>query len=97
MYRHRPPSSKQADLERNILSALESVPLDSMRRYVIVSQCHFKVHTIHRFSLRACCFIDAYENGLNGKQAASVWALKKYRGHRVFPESILRDFDTAHM
>ncbi|OAX31650.1 hypothetical protein K503DRAFT_698454 [Rhizopogon vinicolor AM-OR11-026] len=58
-------------------------------------QCHFKVHTIHRFSIRACRFMDAYEKGLNRNQAA--WASKKYRGHRVLPESILRDFDRAHM
>jgi len=32
IYRHYPPSSKEADLEQNVLSALESVPLDSMRR-----------------------------------------------------------------
>ncbi|KAH7928301.1 hypothetical protein BV22DRAFT_1005279, partial [Leucogyrophana mollusca] len=36
-------------------------------------------------------FIDAYQKGLNGKQAA--WAVKKYRGHRVLPDSILCDFD----
>ncbi|KAJ8579338.1 hypothetical protein M405DRAFT_897044 [Rhizopogon salebrosus TDB-379] len=78
-YRHYPASSKQADLERNILSALESVPLDCMRR----------------FSTRACRFIDAYEKGLNGRQAA--WASKKYKGHRVLPESIMRDLDSAHI
>jgi len=31
IYRHYPPSSKEADLEQNVLSTLESVPLDSMR------------------------------------------------------------------
>jgi hypothetical protein len=30
---------------------------------------------------------------LNGKQAA--WASKKYRGHRVLPESIMRDLEEA--
>jgi hypothetical protein len=79
MYRHYPTSSKQADLERNILSALESVPLDCMRR----------------FSRRACRFIDGYEKGLNGRQAA--WASKKYKGHRVLPESIMCDLDNAHI
>jgi len=32
IYRHYPTSSKEADLERNVLAALESVPLESMRR-----------------------------------------------------------------
>ncbi|KAG1843766.1 hypothetical protein F4604DRAFT_1512276, partial [Suillus subluteus] len=79
IYRQYPTSSKEVDLERNVLSALESVPLDSM----------------HRFSTRACQFMDAYHKGLNGKQAA--WASKKYRGHRVLPDSILHDLDGAHV
>ena len=37
--------------------------------------------------------MDAYRKGLTGKGAA--WAAKKYRGHRVLPESILREFDDA--
>jgi hypothetical protein len=32
VYRHFPISSKEVDLERNVLEALESVPLESMRR-----------------------------------------------------------------
>ena len=34
IYQHYPPSSKEADLEQNILSALKAVPLDSMRKSV---------------------------------------------------------------
>jgi hypothetical protein len=41
--------------------------------------------------MRACRFIDAYAKGLQGKGAA--WAAKKYHGHCVLPESILREFD----
>jgi len=37
--------------------------------------------------------MDAYRKGLMGKGAA--WAAKKYRGRRVLPESILREFDHA--
>jgi len=37
--------------------------------------------------------MDAYSKGLQGKGAA--WAAKKYRGHRVLPESILQEFDDA--
>ena len=35
IYRHYPPSSKEADLEQNLLAALESVPVESMRKWVI--------------------------------------------------------------
>jgi hypothetical protein len=37
--------------------------------------------------------MDGYRRGLNGKQAA--WASKKYRGHRVLPESIMQELDKA--
>ena len=37
--------------------------------------------------------MDAYEKGLSGKQAA--WASKKYRGHRVLPETILNELENA--
>jgi hypothetical protein len=37
--------------------------------------------------------MDAYRKGLTGKGAA--WAVKKYRGHQVLPESILRESDHA--
>jgi len=45
------------------------------------------------FAMRARRFIDAYAKGLQGKGAA--WATKKYRGHCVLPESILKEFDDA--
>ena len=48
---------------------------------------------LHRFATFAHCFMDAYVKGLKGKSAA--WAAKKYRGHRVLLESILREFDEA--
>lgn len=34
-YRMFPPSTKEADLERNVIAALESVSLRTMRRYVL--------------------------------------------------------------
>jgi hypothetical protein len=39
--------------------------------------------------------MDAYRRGLDGKQAA--WASKKYRGHRVLPESLLKDMEDSNM
>ncbi|KAI5984935.1 hypothetical protein EDD15DRAFT_2176588 [Pisolithus albus] len=41
--------------------------------------------------IRSAWFIDAYHNGLDGRQAA--WAVKKYRGHHVIPEGILKELD----
>ncbi|KIJ57823.1 hypothetical protein HYDPIDRAFT_103788, partial [Hydnomerulius pinastri MD-312] len=45
------------------------------------------------FATRSHRFIDAYQCGLNGAQAA--WAVKKYRGHRVLPETLMADLDKA--
>ncbi|KAH7905398.1 hypothetical protein BJ138DRAFT_1017761, partial [Hygrophoropsis aurantiaca] len=47
----------------------------------------------HRFATRSRRFIDAYSKGLTGKQAA--WAAKKYRGHRVLPDHLMKDMDKA--
>jgi hypothetical protein len=35
--------------------------------------------------------MDAYDRGLNGKQAA--WAARKYRGHRVLPPTIFEELE----
>ncbi|TFK89911.1 hypothetical protein K466DRAFT_574542 [Polyporus arcularius HHB13444] len=73
IYRMNPTSSKEADLEKNLVESINAVPLTSMRR----------------FYTRALRFADAYSKGLSGKQAA--WATKKYRGHRVIPETIFEE------
>jgi hypothetical protein len=65
IYRTYPPSSREDDLERNTLQALACIPLTMMRK----------------FATRSCRFMDAYDCGLNGSQAA--WAARKYRGHQV--------------
>ncbi|KZP15579.1 hypothetical protein FIBSPDRAFT_750052 [Athelia psychrophila] len=53
IYRHYPASSREADLERNMLAALDSVPLETMRKY----------------ATRSFRFMDAYEKGASGKLA----------------------------
>ncbi|OAX31722.1 hypothetical protein K503DRAFT_662916, partial [Rhizopogon vinicolor AM-OR11-026] len=69
-----PMSSKEADLEHNVLAALlESILLEAIH-------CH---SANHQFATRSLRFMDAYRRGLNGKQAAR--ASKQYRGHRVLP------------
>ncbi|KAF7334876.1 hypothetical protein MSAN_02357100 [Mycena sanguinolenta] len=54
IYRMCPPSSKEEDLTRNMLEALDAVPLASMRR----------------FATRSSRFADAYFRGLDGVDAA---------------------------
>jgi len=77
IYRMYEPSSQEADLERNVISSLASIPLSSIRR----------------FANRSRRFMDAYNKGLDGKQAA--WASRKYRGHRVLPASLMDDMEKA--
>ncbi len=38
-------------------------------------------------------FMDAYSQGLNGRQAA--WAARKYRGHRVLHAGIMEELERA--
>jgi hypothetical protein len=71
VYRTYPPSSREEDLEANTLQALASIPLSMMRK----------------FTTRSCRFMDAYDHGLNGRQAA--WAAHKYKGHRILPQNIV--------
>ncbi|KAI6108212.1 hypothetical protein F5141DRAFT_1064423 [Pisolithus sp. B1] len=54
IYHLNPPSSKEADLERNVVTALAAIPLTTM----------------HWFAMQSHRFIDAYKHGLNGAQAA---------------------------
>ena len=77
IYRLNPESSQEDHLEKNTLDALEAVPLTSMRK----------------FATRSCRFMDVYEQGLNGHQAA--WAARKYRGHHVLLVSIMDDLEKA--
>ncbi|KIK78163.1 hypothetical protein PAXRUDRAFT_164720, partial [Paxillus rubicundulus Ve08.2h10] len=48
-----PASSKDINLEQNMIKALDSVPLKSMRKFTMCSQW----------------FMDTYHKGPNGKQA----------------------------
>ncbi|KAF9463511.1 hypothetical protein BDZ94DRAFT_1236163 [Collybia nuda] len=53
-YREFPPSSAEADLQKNVLAALDMIPLVTMRR----------------FSYHSQRFMHAYNEGLSGKDAA---------------------------
>ena len=50
-----------------------------------------RLDLLRKFATRSRRFMDAYERGLNGKQAA--WAARRYRGHRMLPESILDELE----
>jgi hypothetical protein len=99
IYRMIGPSKSQSVLEQNVINSLDAVPLLSIRRYVsnfpLVVKSKLSAHKInHSFAVRSAQFIDAYQKGLNGVQAA--WAIKKYRGHCVLPSSIMQEFDDVH-
>jgi hypothetical protein len=50
---------------------------------------------IFSFANRSRRFIDVYNKGLNGQQAA--WAARQYRGHCVLPESLMDDLEQAKL
>jgi hypothetical protein len=45
------------------------------------------------FANRSRRFIDAYDKGLNGREA--IWAARKYRGHRILPETLMDEMEIA--
>ncbi|KAG2338450.1 hypothetical protein BDR05DRAFT_978180 [Suillus weaverae] len=75
LYQMKDWSSSEEVLERNVIESLNAIPMDSMQR----------------FTMRSARFIDAYQKGLNGTQAA--WAIKKYCGHHVLLQTILDELD----
>ncbi|KDR70887.1 hypothetical protein GALMADRAFT_75613, partial [Galerina marginata CBS 339.88] len=71
----------------------ESSRVDQLEKNAIASLAEIPLITIWKFAYRARRFIHAYSLGLNGRQAA--WAARKYRGHRVLPENLLRELDKS--
>ena len=63
---------------------------EDVERYATAALAAVTIYRYTRCSLR---FMDAYHQGLNGKQAA--WANKKYHGHRVLPDTIMKDLEEA--
>ncbi|KAI5993568.1 hypothetical protein EDD15DRAFT_2167169 [Pisolithus albus] len=75
----------------NVDSLLESSCRVQGFNVVFLPKFHCELNFIEHFAIRSARFIDAYRNGLDGRQAA--WAVKRYRGHRVIPEGILKELD----
>ncbi|QRV92236.1 DDE superfamily endonuclease [Ceratobasidium sp. AG-Ba] len=72
-YQKSPSSSLTADVERNMIKALDHISLKSIRKYF----------------QRSRRFLDAYAHGLDGPNAAaSEWARRKMSRHRASPEHI---------
>ena len=46
-------------------------------------------------SMRSRRFMDAYERGLNRRQAA--WAARRYKGHRVLPNEIMEELGSNNI
>ncbi|KAJ7445346.1 hypothetical protein B0H11DRAFT_1746798 [Mycena galericulata] len=57
------------------------------------SPCSIPKLNSARFANRSERFMDAYNIGLNGSQAA--WAARKYRGHRTLQEWIWDELEAA--
>ncbi|KAJ3560170.1 hypothetical protein NP233_g11010 [Leucocoprinus birnbaumii] len=62
---------------------------DILEKNVLKVLGDIPVESMRRFATQALRFTDAYSKGLNGTQAA--WAARKFCGHQVIPDLILRD------
>ena len=75
------------EMEIKMLECLDAVPLEQIRRCVVVSVFAPGLKLLSRFANRSARFISAYRQGLSGAQAA--WANKKYHGHRILPPDMV--------
>jgi len=71
----------------------ESSREDILEKNALNSLEAIPLTSMRKFANRSRRFMDAYSRGLNGRQAA--WASRKYRGHRVLPESIMVELERA--
>jgi hypothetical protein len=82
-----------------MLESLDAISIEAMWWWVSKFYYHFDLirhlMNIYSFSTQSLRFMDAYQRGLNGKQAS--WASKKYHGHWVLPKSIMADLAAADM
>jgi transposase len=94
-YRLNPPSTKEEDLQANMIESLEKVTIGEMRRYLAQLSHGFNLFSFDshfsRYSRRSRRFTDAYHHGLTGRQA--IWASKIYRGHRSMPTTLMEDME----
>ena len=85
---------EQGDASDSELEATSSHLLNRSRFRVVVEEGALapmppRELSYFEWSIVTDRFMDAYDRGLNGKQAA--WAARKYRGHRVLPSDIFEE------
>ena len=73
----------------------ESSREDVLKRNALAALESIPLTTMRRFANRSYQFMDAYHRGLNRRQAA--WSIRKYRGHRVLPNSIMDELEKANI
>jgi hypothetical protein len=73
----------------------ESSREDHLEKFALAALDSIPLASMRRFANRSRRFMDAYRRGLSGSQAA--WAARKYRGHRVLPETLMDDLEKAHI
>ncbi|KAF8522001.1 hypothetical protein JB92DRAFT_2706706, partial [Gautieria morchelliformis] len=83
-----PPTKSIEEIEHNVKECLDSVTL--------LQICRRDIHSMLTRVFANCSarFMDVYQKGLDGEKA--TWVNKKYRGHQVIPESILKSLEQAH-
>ena len=73
----------------------ESSREDHLEKFALAALDSIPLASMRRSANRSRRFLDAYGHGLSGSQAA--WAARKYRGHRVLPETLMDDLEKAHV
>jgi len=59
----------------------------------IYFECYLSYILLLRYSRCSRRFLDVHRKGLDGKWAA--WANRKYQGHRVLPETLMKYIEEA--
>lgn len=94
-YREMPPTNKEDLMKKYVIDALDSIPIESIRKYVIpYSIDKILLTLLSRFAARSQRFIDAYASGECGSGAIE-WATKRFRSHRQTPAHIPFDQITS--
>ncbi|KAF8574367.1 hypothetical protein K439DRAFT_1649791 [Ramaria rubella] len=81
-YRMLPPTSNEAQMERNVRESLDSVDILKIRRLIHYTYANCSAQFMH-----------AYRSGLDGTMAA--WANKRFHRHRVLPDTLMKSLEKS--
>ncbi|KAF8477996.1 hypothetical protein DFH94DRAFT_634277 [Russula ochroleuca] len=70
-----------------MLGCLDDIPLEQIRRFVIIPILFWGLGPFFRFANRSVHFILAYCQGLSGAQVA--WANRKYHRYHILPPDMV--------